>query len=58
MSLPILELYIELPFLLIHTSLMRRVDMGRYINYVQLGIKLFKWEFSFRLYDCCRKNLK
>ncbi len=53
--LPLLHIYIEIPFLAIRTMLMgRQYDSGE-VEYIMLYIKLFKWDFEFKLYDTLRR---
>lgn len=53
--LPILHLYIEIPFISIRT-----IIMGQSINrmtreYIMLQVKIWKWSFDFELYDTYKR---
>ncbi len=53
--LPILNLYVEIPFISVRTSLMNKSYETRDIQYIMLDVKFFKWSFSIKLYDIYRR---
>jgi hypothetical protein len=49
--LPLLYVNIEIPFISIHTELMyERIERDT-MEYIVLGIRVYKWIFHIRLYD-------
>jgi hypothetical protein len=51
MRYPLLHLYVEVPFILIHTSLMNRAFERQVKQYVMLRVRVWKWVWEFELYD-------
>lgn len=53
--LPLLHIEIEIPFVSIWTEIMseRAEEMER--TYLLLGVKLWKWQFRFELYDTYKR---
>jgi len=49
--LPLLHIYIEIPFLTIRTALMYKRQEIDVVEYIALQIMLYKWNFEFKLYD-------
>lgn len=58
MFLPLLDLRIEIPFLLVQTILMRDSDYARVVDYIAVEIRFYRWEFRFRLYDTMTRELE
>ena len=56
--LPILHLFIQLPFLEIRTALMHERLEFREREYVALTIALWKWRIEFGLYDIWERRRK
>lgn len=53
--MPYLNLYICVPFLTVRTALMYKQLESATIEYLLLYVKLYKWDFEFRLYDTFRR---
>lgn len=51
MNLPYLEIYIAVPFILIRTKVLRTFTEFEEFEYIVLDVKIWKWEFRFRLYN-------
>jgi len=50
-SRPLLEIYINIPFLLVRTSIAREAVEMYITEYLYIQVKIFKWETKFRLYQ-------
>ena len=48
---PFLDVYIEIPYLFIRSSIMKEVMERGEITYIQLEIKFIKWTWSIRLWN-------
>lgn len=49
--LPLLHIFIELPFIRVQTQLMYRSLETSTMQYVSLRVEIWKWHFEFALYD-------
>jgi hypothetical protein len=52
---PMLDLHLDLGFLRVSTAVMRQTDYSMVIEFVALEFRVFKWGFSFRLYDTMQR---
>ena len=50
MRYPVLHFYLEIPFILIHTSLFHKSYERMVYCYVMLCVKVWKWSWEFELY--------
>lgn len=48
---PILNLWIQLPYFEVRTALLNECMDSDSIEYVMLHVKIYKWQFSLRLYN-------
>jgi len=53
--LPLLHIYIELPFLTVRTSFMYRRHEMDAVEYIALDIHLYKWHWEIKLYDTFKR---
>jgi len=53
--LPLLHVFIEVPFFSVHSCLMMKQIESDNIQYIVLQIRIFKWSFEIGLYDTFRR---
>lgn len=52
----LLNIYIELPYFHVHTTMMCERVEACVFEYSRFEIKLFKWKFAFSLYETLRSR--
>lgn len=56
MTKPLLDVRIQIPFITVHTMLMVDSLYNYDTYYTRFEIKIWKWEFSFALYDMLKRR--
>ena len=54
-ALPLLHVHVELPFISVTTSIMKREHNDMEFEYVMLDVRVYKWGFGIALYDTMRR---